>query len=343
MPRLADHPAGIQPLGRSGRLVLVDRHPICEVCGRAVAPTGPASWRHVPAGRSAPTRSRFLPAPPAPPQSYVRHLRSAGRRRILRPGENPYLDLFTSLTAGQRLPARRRELAALFSWAIPTEEALATIGSYAPIVECAAGMGYWAALLRARGVDVAAYDLDPPGRGGRNTFHARRAPWTEIQPASAVAAVSRHAGLTLFLCWPPHDDDAASYAPLRAYDGETVCIVGEPAGGATGTVRFHRELALNWRTVGEVALPTWPGLRDRLVIYRRSLVRRALTMRDRCYECGRFIRTGGIGRCDACFRRRPPALALQYGNDRLEYPLAAVTAMPPALRMALESSPHRIA
>jgi hypothetical protein len=92
-----------------------------------------------------------------------------------------------------------------------------------------------------------------------------------------------------------------------------------------------------------VALPAWPGLSDRLVTYRRNAAHRPLRARDRCYECGRFIPTGAIGRCDRCFERRPPALALQYGDHRMEYPQSALDAMPSALVIALRRSPHRIA
>ncbi|GGM06463.1 methyltransferase domain-containing protein [Dactylosporangium sucinum] len=60
------------------------------------------------------------------------------------------------------LPRRRRELAARLAWAIPTEAALALIGDHGPILETGAGTGYWAALLRARGVDVVATDAAPP-------------------------------------------------------------------------------------------------------------------------------------------------------------------------------------
>jgi hypothetical protein len=65
-------------------------------------------------------------------------------------------------------------------------------------------------------------------------------------------------------CWPPFDDDAASYAPLRAYRGDVLLYAGDVPGldgvrGATGTARFHRELALNWTPAEQAALPNWPG------------------------------------------------------------------------------------
>ena len=87
------------------------------------------------------------------------------------------------------LPARRRELAALFAWAIPDAGALAVLARYAPLLECGAGAGYWAGLLRASGVDVDASDLTPPGVA-ENTYHdSHRQPWSEVRAASAVSAV----------------------------------------------------------------------------------------------------------------------------------------------------------
>ena len=51
----------------------------------------------------------------------------------------------------------------MFSCAIPTEGALQAIADLKmPVVEVGCGSGYWARLLRGRGVDVLAYDLHPP-------------------------------------------------------------------------------------------------------------------------------------------------------------------------------------
>jgi hypothetical protein len=285
-------------------------------------------------------------------EEYHAILASVRREPALRHGKNPYLELFgilaappapSGLTQVLHLRQRRRELAALFSWAIPTNEALDVLARYAPLVECGAGMGYWTALLQARGVDAIACDAEPPGGAAANEYHgSRRKPWVAVERICSAAAVRRHRPRTLFLCWPPHDDDAASYAVLRAYRGAVMIYVGEPDDGATGSLRFHRELRLNWSVTAEVELPHWPAVRDRLVVYRRNAVRQPHRDRDRCFECQRFIRTGAIGRCDPCFERRPPAIAVKVGTHRVEYPPAAVAAMPPALRSALENSPNRI-
>lgn len=268
------------------------------------------------------------------------------RRRLLSAGENPYLDLVRLLGGpGPRwnvpvgmghvlnLPERRRELAALFAWAIPDEGALAVLGGYGPLLECGAGTGYWAALLRARGGDVIASDLDP---------RSRRRSWSAVQAADAVASVRAHRDRVLFLCWPPYDDDRASYTALRAYRGDVLVYAGGGPDGPTGTVRLHRELTLNWHPAEQAALPTWPGLRDRLVVYRRNPVRRGLTQRERCPACRRFVPTGSAGRCDRCFARNPPALAIRVSGHRVEYPREVVNAMPAGLRLAFERSPDRI-
>jgi hypothetical protein len=375
-------PDGVRPLLSGGRRIVVDGHPICGECGGALELVGPDRWRHAPRGRpKRPPRITLARLKAVPScedfkakfpwascseddwreglrrlEGFHSGLAAAARRRALRTGENPYLDLVAllggcgaewrlapGLAQLLDLSERRRQLASLFSWAIPTDEAIDVLARYAPLIECGAGMGYWTALLRARGADVVAYDLAPPGSKARNEYHKRgRRPWTDIQRGSSAEAARRHADRSLVLCWPPYEDDAASYAVLRAYRGEVVIYIGEPEEGATGSVRLHRELRLNWTPVEELDLPHWPRLRDRVMVYRRNPQRRPHLERDRCFECKRFIATGAIGRCDACFERRPPALALRVGRHRVEYPQAVVEAMPPALRKAFEASPSRI-
>jgi hypothetical protein len=354
--------AGVRPLLSSGRRVTVDGHPICSECGGAVEPVGPDAWRH---GLS--RRPRLTPLASytdftrrfpwvvvsedewrrasAVFAEYREKLKHLKRESPLDPGENPCLDLYQMLMAAPArlldLDERRRELASLFSWAIPTEPVLEVLARHAPLVECGAGTGYWLALLRARGVDAIGYDHARPGRG--NAYHrGGRGAWTSVERLKSTAAARRHPERALLLCWPPYDDDAASYDVLRAYSGEVVIHIGECDEGATGSVRFHRELAVNWSLVEEIELPHWPRLQDRLMVYRRNAVRRRLLERDRCFECKQFIPTGAIGRCDACFRKNPPALALRVGRHRVEYPREVVDAMPDALRRAFEASPTRI-
>ena len=281
---------------------------------------------------------------------YRARLDAEARAGQLRAGENPCLELMTMLLAAPRelwpeldLEERRRELASLFSWGVPNGRALDVLAAQAPLVECGAGMGYWAALLKARGVDVLAYDLAPPADDAQNEYHRfARSAWMPVEREDSVLAARRHGDRTLVLCWPPFDDDRSSYAVLRAYRGDTLVYIGERAEGAMGSVRFHRDLALNWSVQEEVPLPNWPRLRDTLTVYRRNTVRRPLRERDRCFECHRFIATGAIGRCDWCFARKPSALAVQVGRHRVEYLQEMLDAMPADRRRALEQSPNRI-
>lgn len=294
-------------------------------------------------------------------RDYHGQLTAARRQRALRPGDNPYLDLVQVL-GGARvsggwavsrglahvldLPARRQELAAVFSWAIPGPAALEAVARHGPLLECGAGTGYWAALLGARGADVLATDIAPPGprpaatpATRANEFHGGRRPWTGVLRLDSVRAVRAHPDRILFLCWPPFDDDRVSYAALRAYRGPVLAYLGDGPGGATGTARFHQELALNWTPAEQVALPNWPGLRDRLTVYARNPARRPLSARHRCPQCQRFLPTGAAGRCERCFTRHPPAMALAVNGHRVEYPEAVVNAMPEGLRRAFERSP----
>jgi hypothetical protein len=276
---------------------------------------------------------------------YREILKGLKRKAVFDPAENHCLDLFRLLMAAPArlldLDERRRELASLFSWAIPTETALEVLAQHAPLVECGAGTGYWLALLRSRGVDAIGCDHARPGRA--NAFHrGGSGAWASIERLKSAAAARRHPERALLLCWPPYDDDAASYDVLRAYRGEVVIHIGERDEGATGSVRFHRELTLNWTVAEELELPHWPRLQDGITVYRRNAVRRPHVERDRCFECNQFMPTGAIGRCDVCFRKNPPALALRVGRHRVEYPREVVDAMPAALRRAFEASPTRI-
>jgi hypothetical protein len=362
----------VRALRIGARRAVVDGHPICATCGVAAVPIGRDRWRHLGPAEAYPYDSRWLRPAPVDEVLAVASYRDfgepvteadwhEGRRRLrdyadgLAAGR-PLLDLVRILTGGSvpvgemRVPAgvarvldldaRRRELASRYAWAVPTESALGLIGDHGPILEVGAGTGYWAALLRERGVQVWATDAAPPDRGD-NAYHRTDRAWSPVERMGAVRAVRAYGG-TLLMCWPPPDDDTAGYAALRAYRGDVVLYAGGDAGGPTGTARLHRELELNWTVTDEVALPSWPGIPDRLTVWRRNPRRRALRERDRCPQCSRYIRTGATGRCDRCFAAAPPALAVRSGADRVEYPQAALDAMPFALLAALRSSPHRI-
>jgi hypothetical protein len=155
-----------------------------------------------------------------------------------------------------------RELArSRYAYAVPDDGALDAIAAYGPIVEIGAGLGYWAALLRARGVDVVAFD-----DFSWDILH-KEPRWTTIKEGG-TDAVRGHGHRALFLCWPPYSHSMANHA-LACYDGGTVIYVGEGEEGCTGDEAFHDKLERHWHVVREVAIPQLPYVHDRLWIYRR--------------------------------------------------------------------------
>ena len=77
----------------------------------------------------------------------------------LAPG-TPLLQAWQQTNLREQHQARHR-LSHRYSWAIPTEPALAALAGLSPILEVGAGTGYWAALRHGRGARVTALDLHP--------------------------------------------------------------------------------------------------------------------------------------------------------------------------------------
>jgi len=160
----------------------------------------------------------------------------------------------------------RREAARRYAWAVPSDAALDALAGLSPIIEVGAGTGYWAALLRDRGVDVLAFDIAP--RDPANHHHGDSPLWTNVERADAEVA-GLHPDRTLFLCWPPYDEPMGATA-LRAYiaaGGHTLVYIGEGEGGCTANDDFH-QLLDSLELVREIDLPQWDGIHDYMGIYR---------------------------------------------------------------------------
>lgn len=163
----------------------------------------------------------------------------------------------------------RHVLVAKYAWAIPTDQPLRALADLGRLVEIGAGTGYWAWMLRQMGVDVVAYDLQPPnGKPKRNGYHPDADAWTEVRRGGAARA-SFHPDRALFLCWPPYRDSLADRA-LRYYDGNTVAVVGEDEWGCTGDEAFFRRLNRGWDLLRTVPVLQYDGIHDELTIWRRK-------------------------------------------------------------------------
>ncbi len=168
----------------------------------------------------------------------------------------------------------------LMAYAVPSDEAIFLLASLKrPVIECGAGTGYWASLLRAQGVTVAAYDIAPNrtaqelldaaarGHGGgiqraasHNEYHAEMPAWTTVLRGGAESASGRDApfdgaSAVLFLCYPPPKSPMALEC-LSHFKGDVVAYVGEWQGD-TATHAFERLLSSNFICLHRQPLPNW--------------------------------------------------------------------------------------
>ena len=167
--------------------------------------------------------------------------------RLILPGDG-YFDLRRS--ACQRL-----------AWAVPNEAALDAIEQAwrnlqarvpeAGITELGCGSGFWAHLLRSRGLTISAYD--------DHSWEAMaRTRWTTVTQGGPEV-LSKHRQ-DLLLIWPPNSD-----MPGRALDhwqGQELMLITEPSDSTCPAFlgRLDREFTLSSVT----ALPSWPGVYDQL-------------------------------------------------------------------------------
>jgi hypothetical protein len=205
---------------------------------------------------------------------------------------NPLLDaLQKALAAGTNIDDIRNESIARYGFAVPSDEALDAIARCAPagVVEVGAGTGYWACLLQRRGVQVAAFDIEP-APSPQNTWFAGSQLWHPVQHGNHDIVVE-HPDRTVLIVWPTKNETWAATAVERyhASGGQCLVVIGEGPGGRTGDDTFHALLGElsscvqceygattsacicgvepRWRRTETIGLPQWPGFHDDLRIY----------------------------------------------------------------------------
>ncbi len=211
--------------------------------------------------------------------------------------DNPLLDAFNqTMATGGDAEVRRTQLIAGHGFAIPTNQAIDAIMRCSPtgIVEIGAGTGYWAHLLQQRGIDVAAFDIEPaPSR--QNRWFAGARPWHAVHYGDGEVA-GQHPDRTLLIIWPTKNEIWAADAIELYHSAGGTCViyVGEEPGGRTGDNVFHALLGeltvcaqceyrstaspcicsveTRWCRTETIALPHWPGYHDNLHIYARRAI-----------------------------------------------------------------------
>lgn len=155
----------------------------------------------------------------------------------------------------------------IYAYAVPTPAAIEAILKYSPIVEIGAGTGYWSSMLQKAGAKVVAYDSVPTNEEGeQNEFHANVPSFCTVQQAGPKV-LRKHATHSLFICFPPPDDNMAIDS-LISFTGQHVIHIGEWE-GFTGSAEFESHLFANFDLVERVELPNWQDTCYDLTIWKR--------------------------------------------------------------------------
>lgn len=184
-------------------------------------------------------------------------------------GMNEYEKKFFDLRKRHRYKTeqwfgKRQELVEKYSWAVPSNEVLSYIEKFDSIVDMGAGSGYWAHLLEERGVDVRAYDIDPPDET-----------WTEVEGCcdSPPAGWNEEAYKDVqenptMLVWPPLNGPVG----IRACHAESphILYIGESRGGCTASDEFFDRLDKRYGLVRTIDLPSYAGVNDNFYHYVRK-------------------------------------------------------------------------
>ncbi|MGW4121883.1 hypothetical protein [Nocardia sp. NPDC004711] len=172
-----------------------------------------------------------------------------------------------------RLAYAQTILQAAYAYAIPSPETLSWIAEQCagmPIVELGAGRGYWAALLAKEGLEVDAYDSEPPDVTANISFPAAAGKdpdaWHPVGDLKSFDARIEGADHALFLCWPPGWGDSMASQALLGYErlgGSRLIFIGELKGGKTGDDAFFDLLTSQWKMESQdLQHVSWWNLRD---------------------------------------------------------------------------------
>ncbi|RDI48546.1 hypothetical protein [Nocardia mexicana] len=172
-----------------------------------------------------------------------------------------------------RLGFAQTILQAAYAYAIPspaTVDWMADVCDGRRIVDLGAGRGYWAAQLADAGLNVEAYDSEPPNRMVNASFieaAGQADVWHSVGDLEEYASRSAGPDDVLFLCWPPGWGNAMASEALSAFEaagGERLVYIGEPKGGKTGDDAFFDALATRWEVKSEdPQFVSWWNLADR--------------------------------------------------------------------------------
>ncbi|GAA5096325.1 class I SAM-dependent methyltransferase [Nocardia iowensis] len=153
-----------------------------------------------------------------------------------------------------RLAFAQTILQAAYAYAVPSPETIEWLARFSEgrrVLELGAGRGYWAGQLAAHGVDVAAFDVEPPNSTANVSFPGAAGQLDVWHPVGGLAEFDADLDndCVLFLCWPPGWGDPMASEALRKFEaggGSRLVYIGEPKGGKTGDDAFFDRLTEHW-------------------------------------------------------------------------------------------------
>lgn len=168
------------------------------------------------------------------------------------------------------MPELRHEFTARIGFALPSQEALATIARHSRnIIEVGAGSGFWAHQLRRVGVDVIATDLHT----ALNNYRQKIGAHSPVIRMSAIEAIKAYPDRDVLAIWPCYRRNWLEKAIDHMKPGQLLLYVGEGRGGCTATDGFFRKTSHPrvFDTVEEHYLAQWPGIHDNLIVFRKKV------------------------------------------------------------------------
>ncbi len=152
------------------------------------------------------------------------------------------------------------------SWHIPTDELIDLIISYGPIVSVGSGFANTESIIKERGGDIIATDINPSDSNGWCKDGQYK---MDVEEISSISAVKKYSDRNVFMAWPPYDTPMAYDTVLAMEIGKYLIYIGEGNGGCNGDDRFFGELYANFEEVSEISIPQWDGIHDYCTVYKK--------------------------------------------------------------------------
>jgi hypothetical protein len=152
------------------------------------------------------------------------------------------------------------------SWHLPSEDLVATLVEYGPILSVGAGYGYTESLALEKGADLIATDIAP---NDRNQWCREGKLRCKIEEMDAVEAVQHWPERNVFMAWPPYDTPMAHEVAEAMLPGRILIYVGEGESGCTGDYAFFKKLDEDFEEIAEIGIASWSGIYDRCQVYKK--------------------------------------------------------------------------